>query len=327
MGTMIATIRDSAGNWVQYNQISNAKNDKVWAVQDLSGYIYYAYVDGDTDTLLKVFQCDEDGNVQNGANISISSGSGDRIFLNLNRDQSVLYVGASGETSIAKFNTSDMSSGTAITSPDNPVQNMRIDKEGILTVISHNGAATEVDRYDTKDSDNQLSNSIQLSASLNYTTMYFTIENYIVAGGGSIGEIRCFSLSGTTYSNEGFINTIAIGADDLTIDIYNNVVWLDTSGTKMYKAKIVGESGGTLYNSGTDITDPCYGISTDSNGNYYFSTWSSTGIQKLHKYADDNDAASFTSANFSVLRRNIATQCYNVDIIGYDVSGDGCAGR
>lgn len=311
-----------------YNQDStagvNAKDALLNYVRDNDGNAFYAYVDADTDTLLKVYRKNAlwtDAKIPGSGNITISGGSSRRIFLCLNRDQSSLYVACSGQTDINIFNTSDMViSASPITTVTNTIQNMRIDKEGILTVISHNGSSnTIVNRFDTNNGNAAVGGDLSTGlGSLLFTNIYFTVENYLVLGGSS--SIRSFSLSGTTYSNQGYITA---SDTDLTVDIYNNVVWLDTT-NYINKAKIIGATGGTIYRS--DRTDPLYGISTDSNGNYYFSTWTTTNIQKIHKYENDNDAASM-AGTFSVLRRNVATKCTDCDMFGYDVSGDGCAGR
>jgi len=328
MGTQIATIRNTSGNWVQFNEEALVKDDLLYCVKGANETSYFAYIDSATDTRLYVFKCTEAGTITDGSNFcTITTGGSDkRIFLNLTRNSDTLYVGCDGETEIHKFNTSDMVKGTSITTPDNNVQNMRVDKEGVLTVISHNGTNTEVDRYDTNNSDTQLSNSIALPGTNLYTAMYFTIENYIVLGGPVVGTARitCYSLSGSTYTDEGYITTTAIDVEDMTVDVYNNVVWLDGS-TTIRKAKVVGETGSTIYSS--DRTDPVYGISTDSDGNYFFSTFTATDVKNYWQYADDNDASSFTSGNFTTIRSNLANKCFNVDSRGYDISGNGTAGR
>jgi len=326
MGLMYATERDGG----IYNQYSaggvNAKDELLYFVRDNDGNGYYSFVDEDTDTLLKVFKIpaawdDKD----DGGNITISGGSSRKIFMCLNRDQSSLYVACSGQTAINIYNTSDMLiSGSPITTVLNTIQCMRIDKDGVLTVASHNGASnTNIDRFDTNNGNSQIGTTLNTGlGSYLFTMMYFTVENYIVLG--TTATIRSFSLSGSTYSNTGYITPTVSTVSDLTVDIYNNVVWIDTS-TYINKAKIVGASGGTIYR--LSRTDLIYGISTDSIGNYYYSSWTATDVQKIHKYANDGDTADHFTGTFSVLRRNIATKCENTDMFGYDVSGDGAAGR
>lgn len=336
MGTQIKTVRNSSSNWVQYDAESQVKNDLLFSTKDSDGNGYYAYVDSSTDTRLYVTKLTEGGAKTDGSNFcTIDSGSGDKIFLCLNRDFSSLYVGVLGEQEIHKFNTSDMVKGTSITGLSNDIENMMIDKNGILTVIGYDSGntRTEVDAYDTNNSDTQTITASILTTKY-FKAMYFTSENYLVvcdsAGGG---DIYVYSESSGTYSPE---FTIAVSGSavitDCKVDIYNNLVFLNDN-NEILKVKMA--SGSAVYTSTYfDSTVDLYGLTCDSDGNYYFSTVDSTGEwKKLYKYANDNDYSGWYEGllldpqNFSIIRNNVGNKCFNIDIIGYNVSGSGSTGR
>jgi len=330
MGTQIKTVRNSSLNWVQYDAESQVKSDLMFSTKDGDGNGFYAYVDSVDDTRLYVTKLTEGGTPTDGSNYcTITSGSGGKIFLCLNRDYSSLYVGVLGETTIHKFNRSDMVKGSSITGVSNNVENMMIDKDGILTVIGYDSGntRTEVDAYDTNDSDNQTITASILTTNY-YKAMYFTDEKYlVVADSAAGGEIYVYSESSGTYTQE-FIITVSGTAEilDCKVDIYNNLIYI-TDDKKIHKVKMA--TGATIYSSSA-FDDDLYGIGMDSDGNYYFSTVDSTGESKnLWKYANDNNFSGWLEVgynNFSIIRNNLGNKCYNIDIIGFNVSGNGATG-
>jgi hypothetical protein len=314
--------KDTDNNWTQWTSGVNVKDDKLFSVADLSENGFFAYVDGVSDTQLKIFKITTGGVVTN-APVQTIGGGGADIFMCLNREQNKLYVGLSDQTTIYNFNADDITQApSTIANVGNNVKGMKIDKDGFLTVISHNGANTEVDRFDT-NGDTHEDDSIQVGSSMLFTVMYFSVENYLIVGTtDGVGYFARYSLSGGVYSQIGALYSGVPSVNDITVDIYNNLVWI--SDVAISKLSI---SEWTTPYSSDAFTATLHGLSTDSYGNYYFSQWTSANVQAIHMYADDENAASFTAGNFSILRRNIATKCSNIDMFAYDVSADGSSGR